>query len=215
MKPVQPIVVRPSTHLETIAAAALASGLALAAADPASEPWASWLGGSFTKSVRRAKRPVELDKVRLLDLPWAEISVGGATAIGFAPLDAAGFPPAIKRLQVTGLDLPVEGTVPAGGCFGHPGALVPLVELNADVAMSTGKAAAQAAHAPGAWLLTLGPSARRTWADEPGLHLGTASFAQDAEKPASIVITDNGLTEIAPGTRTARVAHLGPAAGGR
>lgn len=213
MKLVQPIVVRPSTHFDTIAAVALASGLALADADPASEPWAGWLGGSFTKSVRRTKRPAELDKVRLLGMPRAEITVGQATAIGFAPLDAEALPLAIKRLQVSGLEAPVPEAVPARPnadtaartVFTRPAALAPHIEINTEVAMSTGKTAAQVAHALGAWLLEQEPSVRSGWASDPGLHLGTADFTEDPGEPGCLVILDNGLTEIAPGTATARV----------
>lgn len=212
MRLVQPIVVKPSTHFETIAAVALASGLALAQADTGAEPWASWLGASFTKSVRRTKRDAELAKARLLGIAQAEITIGGATAIAFAPMDADGFPPPIKRLQVTGLDLQGQGEVPAATSFSHPTPVVPSIELNADVAMSSGKAAAQAAHALGAWLLAQPASVREAWAAEPGLHLATTSFAADAGEPSCLVIVDNGLTEIAPGTPTARLNTRTPVA---
>lgn len=85
---VQPIVVRPSTHFDTVAACAIASGLAMVQANLRSDPWHSWLGGSFTKSVRRVKKAAEFERVRVLDplsAHSAAMTVGDAVAIAFAP----------------------------------------------------------------------------------------------------------------------------------
>jgi hypothetical protein len=142
MSLVQTIVVQPSTHFDTIAAAALASGLAIVHADLGSDPWASWLGGSFTKSVRRVKCPVELERVRALGLASpgsTEISVGDAVALAFVPASYEDSPREISRLQVSGLDLAHNDA----DRFRQAGAVTPHIEINADVTMSTGKTAAQ------------------------------------------------------------------------
>jgi peptidyl-tRNA hydrolase len=90
--------------------------------------------------------------------------------------------------------------------------VTPHIEINTDVSMSTGKTAAQVAHALGAWLLAQPLSTRWAWARDPGLNIGEVGFADyaapDTHGPddASIItIVDNGLTEIAPGTATVRV----------
>lgn len=63
----------------------------------------------------------------------------------------------------------------------------------------------------GAWLLAQPISTQQKWLDDPGLNISTTSFAEelhDPEDPGVITIVDNGLTEVAPGTPTARV-YLG------
>jgi peptidyl-tRNA hydrolase len=201
---VQTIVVKPSEHFDTVAAAALASGLAMADADLKSDPWHSWLSGSFTKSVRRAKRPAELARVRALDMPGTEISIGDAVAIAFAPQRYEDNAPAISKLQVSGLDLMLGGTD-----FHLPAEVTPHIEVNRDVYMSTGKAAAQVAHALGAWVLAQSDETRTAWARDPGLSICEVSFtdyqAHDSSDPSMVTIVDQGRTEIEPGTATARV----------
>ena len=220
MNLVQTIVVKPSTHFDTIAAAALASGVSLAHADLTNENWATWLSGSFTKSVRRVKRPVELERIRLLGFPRAEVTVNDAVALAFVPAPYASSPREISRLQVSGLDLAHAAAISAGR-FRKPGTFTPHIEINADVSMSTGKTAAQVAHALGAWLLAQPVSVRLAWASNPGLVIDQVSFAdgaqsgtaagtaqsaaQSAADDSIITIVDHGLTEIAPGTATVRV----------
>lgn len=201
---VQTIVVKPSEHFDTVAAAALASGLAIAAADLKNDPWHSWLSGSFTKSVRRAKRPAELDRVRALELPGTEIAIGDAVAIAFAPQRYEDNVPAISKLQVSGLDLKLGSTD-----FHLPAEVTPHIEVNRDVYMSTGKTAAQVAHALGAWVLAQSDETRKAWAQNPGLSICEVSFANYqahvSNDPSMVTIVDNGLTEIEPGTATTRV----------
>lgn len=210
MSLVQTIVVKPSTHFDTIAAAALASGLAMAHADLARDPWHSWFGGGFTKSVRRIKRPIELERVRDLGLASpesAEVTVNDAVAISFVPARYEDSPALISKLQVSGLALPRQGD--RFSLHPQPGAVTPHIEINTDVDMSTGKTAAQVAHALGAWLLAQPLSTRLAWASDPGLDIGEVSFADYAaagpDDTSIITIVDHGLTEIAPGTATVRV----------
>ncbi|TFD30386.1 hypothetical protein E3T40_15450 [Cryobacterium sp. TMT1-19] len=87
--------------------------------------------------------------------------------------------------------------------------MTPHIEINADVAMSTGKTSAQVAHALGAWLLAQPLSTRLPWASDPGIHIGEVGFAayaaEESDDASIITILDHGLTEIAPGTATVRV----------
>jgi hypothetical protein len=201
MSLVQTIVVKPATHFETIAAAALASGVALAHADVTTDPWSGWLAGSFTKSVRRVKRPIELLHVRQLELARVEIAVGDAIGIAFAPQSYDDAPRALSKLQVSGLDV-----AETSDRFSHAGAITPRIEINSDVTMTTGKTAAQVAHALGAWLLSQPLVTRQLWAVKPGLALEEVKFSENAADERSIInIVDHGLTEIAPGSPTARV----------
>jgi peptidyl-tRNA hydrolase len=76
--------------------------------------------------------------------------------------------------------------------------------------MSTGKAAAQAAHALFAWFLSLGLLERTAWYDA-GCPFTVSFASQDvfdasaAEVPEKLRIVDAGLTEIDPNTATAYV----------
>lgn len=204
MYPVQPIAVKPSTHFETIAAVAIASNLHFAAADRSSEPWKSWLEKSYGKNVRNIRRPAEADRLANMDGHRTEFTVGGATACAFAPLGYADFPVPLKKLQVTGLDLPR-----ATGPFVVPGTIHPLVIISEDARMSTGKTAAQVAHAVMLWLLEQDEATVSRWTLSPGLSLICGSLAAAVGYGATVI--DNGHTELEPGTATVRVALERPA----
>ena len=227
MSLVQPIAVLAGDHFDTVGVVALAStrALATANADPSLSPesaarWQTWLGSSFTKSVRRVKKPSQLDKLRSLGLPFTEETTGAdglsgeqqVTALAFEPMEYDDFPRELRSLQVTGL----QGTAQTFAFSRRsPWApAMPVIELNAEAEMSTGKAAAQAAHALCAWLLLQDEKTQLAWASVPALGITTAStFTSNPilvkNRPAKaddiIVIQDNGLTEVAPGTATARV----------
>lgn len=202
MSLVQPIVVKPSNHFDTVAAVALASGLSVAKSDLDSVPWSDWLAGSFTKSVRRAKRAADLEHVRSLNSHSAEFVVGEAVALSFPPQPYDEMPKVIRRLQVSGLDASREQ---AG--YSLSGNSIARLEVNSDVPMSTGKTAAQVAHALVAWLLAQPAGIRSSWVEAPGLVISETSFAAETLGPGDlpvITIVDNGLTEIEPGTETVR-----------
>nr|WP_256127950.1 peptidyl-tRNA hydrolase [Arthrobacter sp. SDTb3-6] len=127
--------------------------------------------------------------------------VGRARAAGLPPLPAEALPKLLAKLQVSGTQLPA----------GEPLALQPLaIVLNGSLDMSTGKAAAQAAHALFAWVLEAKPAAVEAWvADGCPLsvrELPAKEFRKGARKSAGPVIQDAGRTEIEPGSATAYVA---------
>ena len=204
---VQAVAVRPAGHLDTCAAVAAASGLALLRSDPLDPRWVAWLEGRFTKSVRRVSRQAQWDRLVAvaegLGIEVSTASSGEAVAMAFPPMAYEAMPRELRSLQVSGLDadrsLPQSGPVPRA----DPAArlLVPLVRLSPSAAMSTGKASAQAAHAVCLWLLLSGEHVRDRWLRRPVVRVEEAEEARDAV----IAVRDAGLTEVEPGTVTATV----------
>ncbi|MCL2091978.1 MAG: hypothetical protein FWH11_12415 [Micrococcales bacterium] len=198
---VQPIVVdKAGTHLATIRAAAVASVLCWYAGR-LDEVWAVWLSGPFTKTVRRAKTAQVL---ALAQMPGS-VTVGRPGDPGFAvalpPVRYTDLPREIVRLQVSGTDLPRDPAL--AGDDDCPVALL----LRDD--LTTGKAAAQAAHALMAWAL---PKADGMGGEVDALveHAGPPVSLVDPEllekaarRPGTVAIRDNGLTEVEPDTLTA------------
>lgn len=200
---VQPIILLvdredPCAEDQGIAAAALASVGALIA-NPRHPYWKPWAQGAFAKSVRRADAKM-FAKVAGEFPDHALAEIGDAKALGFAPMQADSLPKRLAKLQVSGTTLPAGGT-------GEPTSV--RIALNDSLGMSTGKAAAQAAHALFAWVLEGEPRDVDTWrGDGCGLsveRLDDAEFRRQAGEANSPVIHDAGRTEIEPGSATAFV----------
>ena len=202
---VQPIVLlvdktAPAAHRDAVAAAAVASVRAYAATEE-SEAWENWLYGRFTKTVRRAN-PTTFARLAA-EAPSGPVTVGGAQAMAFEPVTYEQMPKALAKLQVSGTQLPDDE--PAAWPEGAP-----VVVLNADLDMSTGKASAQAAHALLSWYLELPFAEQLAWA-EAGWPAGVRfipgeRFTETAQGPGTgPLIVDAGMTEIAPDTATAFV----------
>lgn len=202
---VQPIVLRvdkeePAAHCDAIAAAAVASVLAYANRT-GDEAWEDWVAGRFTKTVRRAG-PKPFAKLCAQALSGV-VQIGMAEAVAFEPQRYEDMPRALRALQVSGTQLPDTEPAPVA-----PGS--PVIILNRDLSMSTGKAAAQAAHALLAWFLELDAGQKQAWAARPGAaveEVSKRSFsALHGRRGSGPLIVDAGLTEIDPGTPTAFVA---------
>jgi peptidyl-tRNA hydrolase len=213
---VQPIVilidrVEPAAEIDGIRAVAVASvtryieDLIASASDhdaegplPAVElsAWDLWLAGPFAKSVRRADRPTFAKVIAAFDeSDYTLIRVGDAKAIAFRPMPNDSLPKVLSRLQVAGTQLPA----------GNP-SITPvnarLVALDAGLEMSTGKAAAQAAHALFLWFL-LDP-VKHVQVDCDVQILPHEEFValRDRVSPTAVIV-DAGRTEIAPNSMTA------------
>ena len=200
---VQPIILRidkedPSSEDEGLSAVARAAVIAYLQ-DPQNPDWQQWASQAFAKSVRRAN-PKMFAKV-LEMFPGQVVSeVGKAQAVGLPPLPAADLPKLIAKLQVSGTQLPKADEV--------LDAKINIV-LNKSLEMSTGKAAAQAAHALFAWLTEAPAESVEAWLQSHApvgiRHLPRKDFEQLSRQAAGPVIQDAGRTEIEPGSVTAFV----------
>lgn len=213
---VQPIVLLvdktdPAAHADAIRAAAAASVAAYShdlatGADLA--PWDLWLSGPFTKSVRRADAKTFAKLADTYSGLAHHAAVGKARALAFRPSAYENLPKAVIRLQVSGTELPERGSDAISIATQWN---IPVLILNGGLGMSTGKAAAQAAHALFAWYLLLDAELRSVWEGTGRqFHLHVASSEEFAVLSAGVtdelLIEDAGRTEIEPGTATAFVA---------
>lgn len=188
----------PSSEDEGLSAVARAAVIAYLQ-DPQNPDWQQWASQAFAKSVRRAN-PKMFAKV-LEMFPGQMVSeVGKAQAVGLPPLPAADLPKLIAKLQVSGTQLPKADEV--------LDAKINIV-LNKSLEMSTGKAAAQAAHALFAWLTEAPAESVEAWLQSHApvgiRHLPRKDFEQLSRQAAGPVIQDAGRTEIEPGSVTAFV----------
>jgi len=191
-----------TTHRAACEAAATAAVLLLD--DPRSAPggpWhqrvARWDGGPIRKVVRRA-RGARFAATAALD--GVEVVRRGAQVRAFVPGPIDRLPPELSRLQVGGTQLPDVGD-PAPPV---PGALV--VALTPLAALTTGKAAAQCAHAAHLARRTLPDAEVRRWrATGFAVRVVTPQPAgwREAAGRARVRVSDGGFTEVAPGTVTA------------
>ncbi|MFL4474336.1 peptidyl-tRNA hydrolase [Paeniglutamicibacter sp. MACA_103] len=201
---VQPIILlvdreEPCPEDEGIAVAALASVSALLA-NPRHPYWRPWAQGAFAKSVRRADAKM-FAKVAGEFPGHVMAEIGTARAMGFAPMQADSLPKRLAKLQVSGTTLPP----------GRPmEATTVRIALNDSLGMSTGKAAAQAAHALFAWVLEGKPEELDAWRAAGCLlsieRLDAKAFRKGARSAHGPVIHDAGRTEITPGSATAFVS---------
>jgi len=218
---VLPLVVRleratPPAHtdaLETSARAVLALLTDERATAP-DGPWTAaveaWQDARIRKVVRRARgaewrRAAALPGVTVHGT--AEENPAELRVFPPVPLDA--WPKELSRLQVSGTALtdprPEAATAPV-----EPG--VPVLWVNPELEMSTGKAMAQTGHAAQLAWWALPDTERKSWR-ENGFRLAvrTASRRHWAELAASglPVVQDAGFTEIAPGSATVIAEHAG------
>jgi len=180
--------------LEAAAAATLAVCL-----DPRAAPdgeWhdavGTWVGSRIRKIARRARGA---HWAAVQELPGVTRTVGDAQVRALLPGPVDDVPRVVARLQIGGTDLEPDqpGPVPAGA---------PVIHVNAGLAMTVGKAAAQVGHASMLFaadrgLTTVPPIAVRAAGPD-----AWAGLCRAVERGEAVAVRDAGFTEVAPGTIT-------------
>lgn len=183
-------------------------------------PWTravrDWQDARIRKVVRRA-RGAEWRRAEALagiTVTGRAGSAGSAASTGessaaaevrvFPPVPLDGWPKDLARLQVSGTELDDPEPAPPA----DPAR--PVLWLNPDVAMSAGKAMAQAGHGAQLAWWELSPGEREDWrADGFALAVRTPSREEWKRLAESglPVVRDAGFTEIAPGSATVVADH--------
>jgi peptidyl-tRNA hydrolase len=164
--------------------------------------WDTWLGGPFTKTVRRCKSKAMFDKLYFEPLVGSHVKCGDAEAYAMVPTVFADLPAEmLKRTHVEGLE---RDRRPLKWDYGSTRAVI---GVNPDVQMSTGKTAAQVAHGLFAAFLSDPTILDRPWGlTDDGHDWGYLEWMSDPDKSDHhdhyIRINDAGFTELEPGTLT-------------
>lgn len=188
----------PPTRTDALEAAARGVLLMLTADRPEWRPAIeAWDGSRIRKVVRRARGA---DWRRALTVDGLDVTHRSAELRVYPPIPIDSWPPELGRLQVGGTELADPEPPPASD------ARTPLVLLSPHVAMTAGKAMAQAAHAAQLGWRSLSRDRRAQWqgAGFP-LAVRDATPAQwDAAVEAGApVVHDAGFTEVEPNSQTA------------
>ncbi|RVW05361.1 peptidyl-tRNA hydrolase [Rhodococcus xishaensis] len=166
-------------------------------------PWQGafreWTGARIRKVARRARGA---QWVAAQEVDGVTVDLDGAQARALVPGRVGDLDARIKKLQIEGTDLEHDdpGPVPDG---------VPTLWVNASLAMTVGKAAAQVGHA--SMLLAGAMSTARAvaWATDryycavrDADETTWASLCDEVARGRAIAVRDAGFTEIAPGSMT-------------
>lgn len=199
-----PIAVRyerndPADHISTCEVAARAVVQLLASPDAQhgawAEPIAVWRDAAIRKLVRRA-RPAPWLGVQ--HLPGVTVTQGKAAARAFVPAPVRPLPPELAKLQVEGTELPRTGPSTSVDAY-------VLIAMNPGIEMTTGKAAAQCAHAAQLAWEAMDPHQRDTWsADGYRVRVTTPGAAEWGADPGRTRVVDAGFTELDGPTETVR-----------
>lgn len=193
MSYVQPIVIQKTgTHEDIVSAVTLASYAAYLSRDTAQAfPyfWDEWLEDSFTKSVRRCDDEL-FAKICREHPKTVLMGIGESRVLAFGPMEEP-FPKLIKKCQVANTEMPRVG-------WNRPPSKGFVISINPDVKMSTGKTAAQCAHAFFGYHIQFSSSLQslRITNDK---EVFEKLFTQKSD---TVEIFDAGKTEIEPNTLT-------------
>jgi peptidyl-tRNA hydrolase len=164
-----------------------------------------WRSGPIRKVVRRARGA---GWTRQLAVPGVFVHRAyGVDVAVHVPGRVDEVDPEIARLQVGGLvltDPDRPGQEPG------PSPADVQLYLNPHVALTTGKAAAQAAHAAQLVLQSLGPDEAAAWTSAGApLQVSQAPEGdwENLLQTAPVVVADGGFTEVAPGTITVAATY--------
>lgn len=188
----------PAGHIETCEAAARAV-VGLLSAPEASDEWAAsiryWRHGRIRKLVRRARG------IRWTDihaLPGVTVEQGKAAVRAFVPGPVRPLPPELARLQVSGTELPNGSPSTSTG-------VQVLIGISPHLELSTGKAAAQCAHAAQLAWEAMTPTERKRWAEDGHrVRVGVVEPTLWRSDRGRIQVVDAGYTELDGPTETTR-----------
>lgn len=195
---VQPIVVlRSGSHEDVVAAVAVASVTAWLNRE-SETLWDEWLAGAYGKTVRRAK-PAQFARV-LEEVPQGFLVVRGeAKAYATSPFLAESLPVSIRKLQVSGTNMPVVGWQSST----EDRMASPIGVVNDSLEMTTGKTAAQAAHALLLWAVAQSDVETVRSGLENVVFVGASQDRFDEFSARSnFVVVDAGRTELNSYTKT-------------
>lgn len=157
------------------------------------EALGQWYGHRIRKVARRARNKAWRD---VQSLPGVTVN---DRARVFLPSAVQDVDPLVAKLQIGHTDLPKDVPGPALDD-------VPVIYIDASLAMSAGKAAAQVGH--GSMLLAAAMSAEEVedWAAQDFAlsvrEIPHEEFAVACARPAAVVVHDAGFTEVAPDSAT-------------
>jgi peptidyl-tRNA hydrolase len=164
---------------------------------------AQWDSYRIRKVVRRARGS---EWLRAEAIEGLTVLRRSAQVRVYPPIPLDGWPRDLARLQVSGTEL-ADGQTPA-----PPPAGTPTVFLAPNLAMTTGKAMAQAGHAAQLGRRAMDAADRAAWRDH-GFELAVrdATPAQWAAELAAgaPVVHDAGFTEVSPNSQTALFTYSG------
>ena len=159
----------------------------------------AWVDARIRKVTRRA-RGKQWDDVQ--HVPGVTVDSGGGQARALVPGAVGALDPRVKKLQISGTDLPADEP-------GPPASGLPVIWIDASLVMSTGKAAAQVGHAAMVLAGAMTFEQARDWArrefacsvrDAPPDKWGALEDAVRSGK--AVGVRDAGFTEVAPGSMT-------------
>lgn len=159
----------------------------------------TWYDHLIRKVTRRARNKGWSDAQAITGVT---AQVGGAEARAFLPTPVSAVPAELRKLQIQGTDLPREGE--AEQVTAEPE--LPRIYLDAGLAMTTGKAAAQAGHAA----MLLAAHRDLDWVCRWAQHdfaltvaeVDSSIFRALADSPDAVTVQDAGFTEVAPNSTT-------------
>lgn len=160
------------------------------------EAFHAWYGHLIRKVARRARNA---GWEHIQHLPGITATVEDAQARAFVPSAVNAVPAEIKKLQISGTDVPWEEELP------EPTEPV-VIYCDAGLVMSVGKAAAQVGHASMMLAAQRPVEFVEAWA-KAGFPLAVREvpsevFQAHCEAPDAVAIRDAGFTEVEPGSIT-------------
>lgn len=160
------------------------------------EAFHAWYGHLIRKVARRARNA---GWEHIQHLPGVTAKVEDAEARAFVPSAVNAVPAEIKKLQISGTDVPWEEELP------EPTEPV-VIYCDAGLVMSVGKAAAQVGHASMMLAAQRPVELVEAWA-KAGFPLAvrevpSAVFQEHCQAADAVAIRDAGFTEVEPGSIT-------------